>query len=308
MKPSSLVLALLTLSSVASANPLIRQPVQPTQPVPGGQYAAGTRLLDRASGVGFTVPAGWVGALPHGSEVLLLQSTTRTGVVGIVMVEGRTSIEQARQLFHGPQDFGDGIVLQPVGPVRASAALVEADYGSATLVGHARGLVGAPGNGFAIVFIGPKAVSSELLRSATAALQSAVFARPVVQSHQGGVGAAAGDSEWRPWLAGKMLRLMSGYSGSGGGGTNSSTTLHLCSDGSYSFRSSGSTYGAGSSTWQDGHRGRWQVRPFNASSAELVLQSSDGQVIRHRIEYDAGSEATYLDGERVYVVPSDLCG
>jgi hypothetical protein len=117
--------------------------------------------------------------------------------------------------------------------------------------------------------------------------------------------------QWTQLLAGKMLKYFSNYnSGGGGGGISEQRTLHLCSDGSFSYFDESLTTlnvpGASASSGGNGRAlGRWRIESATQNSAVLLLNVDGGGVERLRVEYDG--DKTFLNGQRWFRVESDAC-
>jgi hypothetical protein len=296
-------------------------PLDGQEIVPGQRYASGTRLRSSACGVALTLPPRWDGLLPQGAEAMLLVSDTEAGI-GIVYAVPQITVEEARTSFSGPQDLGDGVVLQPAGPIQVQGNVLTGRYRAAPYTGLMRCVVAPTGNGLGVLYAGPAEQAQHFEETLAEIFRTVVFAPP--GGATGGtagampVSGASGGSkgeEWRSFLAGMMLKYLESYSSSGGGisgGYNIERTLDLCRDGTYAYYDSSlvsaggvgiNGYGAGSGQ----HDGRWQVQSDSDAQALLLLTDTSGQVHRHQLGWDASSQRTYLDGERVFRVPSERC-
>jgi len=116
--------------------------------------------------------------------------------------------------------------------------------------------------------------------------------------------------EWRMFLAGKKATKMSRYSSGLEGGYTSRTDVHLCGDGQFVIRDQnsvsvdvGGAYGnAGGNSAQVG---TWRILT-SGQLAGIELRYRNGAVERYRLEHQGG--ATYVEGERWLITPSELCG
>ncbi|TFG49892.1 MAG: hypothetical protein E4H38_04350 [Gemmatimonadales bacterium] len=116
--------------------------------------------------------------------------------------------------------------------------------------------------------------------------------------------------EWRIFLAGKKATKMSRYSSGLEGGYTSRTDVHLCGDGQFVVRDQnsvsvdvGGAYGnAGGNSAQ---AGTWRILT-QGQLAGVELRYGNGAVERYRLEHRDG--ATYVEGERWLITPSELCG
>lgn len=270
----------------------------------GRQYPGGTRVESASDGVSFAIPAEWMGGLPPDSPAFMLGSETRSGI-GMIIMRATASWEDIEQFLNQPQDFGGGVVLTPSAPSTRTGRGYEIDLANALYAGHAIGRIGEAGNGVIVFFGGPAEQAPYYRELAAVTADSVGFGPPRTE---------AGAGQWQAFLAGKMLKRMSSYySGSTDGayvGSSSSQTLHLCSDGSYAYSSRSSMGvdgGGGVSGYNAGdvrQTGRWTVEIIGARVL-LTLRGSDGEFTQHTLQVQG--EHTYVDGERVYRVPSDRC-
>ncbi|MGA7306993.1 MAG: hypothetical protein WBW88_19140 [Rhodothermales bacterium] len=118
--------------------------------------------------------------------------------------------------------------------------------------------------------------------------------------------------EWANFLANKKATKMSSYSSGGSGGYSSRTDYHLCANGTFHMADASSVnvdvggaygYNMGSGS----NAGTWRV----LSQGQLVgieLHYQNGEVSQHRLDHDQQSGATYVDGERWLITPTDQCG
>jgi hypothetical protein len=116
--------------------------------------------------------------------------------------------------------------------------------------------------------------------------------------------------EWRSHLAGKKATRMSRYSSGLEGGYTSRTDVHLCGNGQFGIRSQGSVsvdvggaFGGASGGADQG--GRWRILT-QGELAGIELTYDNGTVERYRLESREG--ATFVEGERWLITPSELCG
>ena len=116
--------------------------------------------------------------------------------------------------------------------------------------------------------------------------------------------------EWRMFLAGKKATKMSRYSSGLEGGYTSRTDVHLCGDGQFVVRDQnavsvdvGGAYGAAGGSSAQG--GTWRILT-QGQLAGIELRYQSGAVERYRLEHQGG--ATYVEGERWLITPSELCG
>ncbi len=277
------------------------------QLVAGQQYTPGTRVQVPSAGVSFVLPAEWMGGMPVGKSAFILGSNTRGGM-GIIFPYGHYVPQQVLQGLNGPQDFGQGQILQPSGPPRQEGNRIWIEYTGYSQLGSAVGYaLILPGsfNNAVVIFFGGLAQDGpyfqQLVRSVAASVQ---FSAPR---------ADAETQQWRQLLAGMMLVKMSSYySGDFDGsyvGGGSKEALHLCSDGRFVYFSSSSVAGdagdvSGYSGGSGSQTGRWELQTLGGQ-VQLILHYDNGQQSQHVISFDG--QKTLLDGQRVYRVKSDQC-
>jgi hypothetical protein len=265
----------------------------------GQQYEPGTRLRDAAIGVSWTLPPEWLGGIVEGTGAFVMGSNTQPGV-GMVMLISGTTAEKLAATLNEPQDLGDGVVLVPAYEPEITGDRVGLRYTSELYDGFALALVGPHAQGVIYFFAGPRETSKSYTVMLQALASSTRFSKPET---------AAATREWNDLVAGMMLKQLSSYSSGTSGGYTSESVLHLCRDGSYSYYSASSTSiyvdgATGSGIDEDASAGRWRIE-MNGAQAILVLEADDGGASRHQIAFDG--EKTFVDGERVFRVPSDAC-
>jgi hypothetical protein len=115
--------------------------------------------------------------------------------------------------------------------------------------------------------------------------------------------------EWSQWLAGNKVTKMDSYSSGSAGGYSMRIDTHLCSTGEFAMydQSTVSVDVGGASGYSCGNgaqMGRWRI----ITQGQLIgieLRYNSGQAEVYQLTYEDG--ATYADGERVYVTPSEVC-
>ncbi len=274
-----------------------------TVAVAGERYAPGTRVALPLFGLSFVVPEEWTGLWPPGTDVFLLGSETRAGLGG-AKAHGETTVAALAAALGEAQDLGEGIVLEPAAPPVTEGAEVHARYTGQELVGLGRAIRTPLGHAVTFFFAGPASEESYYEGLLTALAASTEFAPPDASALVG---------EWQALLAGMKLEQLESYSSYGGagagGGTSRHAVWHLCADGRFTSSYSAHTAidaeaASGLGTTAEERSGRWSIAA-REGQAVLVLAGSDGAETTHALGYDG--EKTFLDGERVFRVPSDAC-
>ena len=266
-----------------------------TEIEPGRVYDGGARLQVGEYGVTFTVPTGWRGALPQGSEYFIMEPTGGGAMLLATGDEG--SLAELRTLLSAPLDLGDGIILRPTGSLAVEGSEVRGQYraeGSAQpLVGRVVARAGA--HGIAVVYgllAAPDQIERHLAALDLLAASTEMTPRPGAAGGQGGAARSGGDS-WAEYLKGKYLVRY--YTQTG---FTDEQHLWLCSDGTfYRSASSGGFGGGASGAFRGDSSGRWQADGAGESGS-LTLRYGDGSVVRHELTYDYDADKLYLDDKR----------
>jgi hypothetical protein len=116
--------------------------------------------------------------------------------------------------------------------------------------------------------------------------------------------------EWAEFLANKKATQMDSYSSGGAGGYSSRTDVHLCANGQFALSGNSSVSvdvgGAyGYTGGNDQGSGTWRIIT-QGQVAGIELRYANGGVEQYRLDYQEG--ATYVNGERWYITPSEACG
>jgi sarcosine oxidase gamma subunit len=278
----------------------------------GRQYKAGSRVRAGENGVSWIDPAEWLGVMPPGTPAFLMGSETEAGL-GIAYLLSGVTVQDVAVKLNETQALDETLVLEPHGEPAISGNRVSMAYTGESFDGQVLALVGPAGQGIVYFFAGPRTMAAHYADLLETLAGSTRFTSPETPPPApvatGGQGQSNAGGPWNDLLAGMMLKQLSSYSSGTSGGYNSSRVWHLCSDGTYAYSGSSSVsidagdYSGGSSG-QDQSQGKWSVET-SGDNAVLVLASDNGETYRLSLQYDG--EKTFLDGERVFRVPSDGC-
>jgi hypothetical protein len=257
----------------------------------GYRYQGPVVLEARQSGVAISLPKGWVGMWPEGSESMLIGNNTNQGSVH-VLVE-RMSRKQLMQTMSQLMTLENGMVLQPKSSIKVQGNRLSADYAArqlfATYDAYMQTVVGD--NGTAIGFIAvyqPRAKKS--FRAITNRLAASVkFSRIKTPASAPDIAGSA-IANWASYLSGKNLDRY--YRSSG---YHEHTTFSLCPGGRFYRRFSSGAYDGGGFTASGRGRGggTWRV-----TGNSLVLQFSDGT--RSVYTLSLNQNKLYLNNKRWY--------
>lgn len=296
---------LMILSVLIMIISTIAQSSQSVTIIAGQEYEPGTRVNLPTTSVSFIIPRDWRGGMPPDQAVFILASHTKPGI-GMAIMQTGMNQDNLIKFLSEQQDLGDNIVLQPEGSPKITDSRIQMNYTHVFYTGKAIGILGPHGNSVTFFFAGPMSEKEYYQNLLNKLIASVNFSKPETSNLI---------KEWQKLLSGMMLKKLEDYSsndaGGGYAGQSSEETIHLCSDGTYTYSSNtnfgvdggggaASGYGANSSHEQ----GKWQVVVMG-NTAMLLLEASNGLQTHQSLALDG--ERTFLDGNRVYRVKSDLC-
>lgn len=283
----------------------ISQPSQSVTIIAGQEYEPGTRVGLPTTGVSFIIPRDWRGGMPPDQAVFILASHNKPGI-GMVIMQTGMNQDNLIKFLSERQDLGDNIVLKPEGSPKITDSRIQMNYTHVFYTGKAFGILGPHQNSVTFFFTGPTSEKEYYQTLLDKLIASVNFSKPETGNLI---------EEWKKLLSGMMLKKLESYSSNdadgGYAGYSSEETVHLCSDGTYTYSSStnlGVDGGGGASSGYDtessDEQGKWQVVVMG-NQAMLLLEASNGPQTHQRLAFDG--ERTFLDGNRVYRVKSDLC-
>ncbi len=270
-----LVIALLlAASSGALAEPL----------VPEKRYRGESAVEVPALQLGFSVPAGFTGVLPSGSEWFHVGKDDEEGRV--FLYADRAPKEQMRALMGAAFPVAGVVTLTPMSAVRDEGGALVADYsasdGRARYAAHVRVLTGKSGVSVAIVAVAP---AERIERYKQLGKKLATTLRFDVPTANG-----SGDEPSGPWAAALANKRVVKFDH--GSGYSEKTEFLLCADGRFVRRFGASSLSVnGSGAMHDKNAGRWSVH-----GDALTLRYHNGDSATVRLE-DRGGQL-FVDGER----------
>lgn len=273
---------LLLLAGLAAAA------VQAASLIPGQHYRGGEYVVEASLGIGFTIPPGWSGLLPQGSEFFLMAPADQAGTIFVGADE--LSLAEARRSMSQELPLGEGITLHPASELRQDGRRLSASYrvsGTAQpLISRATTVLGERGLGIYFIAVFPQERVAEFGAAVESLVESIRWSAPVTPPPAPAAGAFD--------LAGKKLTRI--YSGSGYSETQ---YLYLCRSGQFYHDFNGGGYGWNASgAFASNSRGHWQLQ-----GRQLLLQYADGSSGRYDLAVD-GSRFL-MDGKRWFREDSD---
>ncbi len=292
---------------VAAARPAAAAPSQPS-PSPAGAAspaaspanvaaATGTLLKDPYGYFSFRAPAGWTGQQEaQGFSLAKPGSAVSFGVSS----HGYNSVAEVRAEVYDVQDaasqtnlrasvqpYGsNGLLVRFTGTSQGKQVVIE----TVSLVSPNGGGVNVTGAGEAAVY---SASETKLLQSIAASVS---FTKPPV---------SAADGQWKQRLTGKELVFLQTENGG-----SLKISMHLCSNGAFSYSSNDSYTSGGYSDFsyagQDAGSGTWRIASKGGQSV-LMLLFSDGRVNEYPLAARQAQNEVSLNGRRYFVQASSSC-
>lgn len=234
----------------------------------GRLYAGGTELTSQSLGIRFTLPPGWQGGSPPGSELFILESAQLSARILLYMDEGtlgemREQASQPIQLDWQTTLTPKGTPTEADGILRAEFAVSQQNVEASVLGREARpGLL----------------ITATTLSQAGQFAAAETFARGIVEDFNATPPPApqtvASPGGWDAVLRGAhLLRL---YTGSG---YSEEEHIYLCSDGSFHRSNNSGGFGNGASGASGAQGlGRWRSEGDPATGGTLFLVYGAGTV------------------------------
>ena len=280
---------------------------------PGQVYAGGTRLEATELGVAFTVPSGWRGTLPAGSEVFVLQPDTDPQV-HILAMGDRATRDELASIMAAPIDLGDGLFLDPTGAVVDRGEVLSGRYevrGSPTrLLAYSEALAGPGGLSVGYLLIAAPAslagyepaVQALIASTELGAPAAPVPATPSAGGNASGGAASGTGDRWDAYLEGKyILRYHTAT------GFTDEQHLWLCSDGTFQRRGASGGFGGGASgAFQNNSTGSWSATGAGEYGS-LTLRHGDGTTSQYELRWDYQENKLYVDGKRWLHGENEVC-
>lgn len=262
--------------------PLLTSDAMAVEPVIGTEYPGTTAIEISGLGLAFTIPAGWSGGIPEGSEVFIL---AKMGLEGqVIMAADTMDRAELQKRMSQAVPITEDASLVPAGPAKVEGNRVSNTY-QITLFGtryegQAFGRASAHGVGFFAIGLYTEESAAEVKRALAHVESSLKLTAPVKPAPAPAASARGADS-----VAGRQLvRFIHG----GAGGYNSKEQFFFCSDGTFARSYSGggaSMDGFSMGTASQG-AGRYrqegatiQLQWQDGTSGQLTMQRVDGQLM-----------------------------
>lgn len=254
---------------------------------PGVIYRGGDVVEVSQLGVALKVPEGWVGALPSGSELFVLEASNGKNM--ILVYAAQSSEAELRQTLSTVIHL-DGYALQPIKALEKANGVWTGDY---KIVPAANGVtvarVLAKNRGQTSVAL----IALDRTGDTFSARQAKAMVKQIkIQKVKPSPRQKAGANSWTEYMSGRYIAryvTRSGYT--------EETHLWLCSDGTFTYSDSSGGFGGGASgAYQKSHGGRWRAQGKLPGQGNLILESGSGQTYRFGLALE--NRKLYLDGNQ----------
>lgn len=298
-KPAAPVAAARPAQGAAPQQPATTQTGTSTPAASPANVAAatGTQFRDPYGYFSFRAPTGWTGQQEaQGFSLTRPGSAVSFGVTS----HGYNSLAEVRAEVYDVQDaasqtslratvqpYGNnGLLVRYTGRSQGKQVVIE----TVSLVSPNGGGVNITGAGEATAY---SAAETKWLQSIAASVS---FTKPPV---------SAADGQWKQRLTGKELVFLQTENGG-----SLKISMHLCSNGSFSYSSNDSYTSGGYSDFsyagQDAGSGTWRIASKGGQSV-LLLLFSDGRVNEYPLAARQAQNEVSLNGRRYFVQASSSC-
>jgi hypothetical protein len=263
----------------------------------GVRYQGGTALSSAEYGVGFTIPPGWEGTLPSGSQFFVMGHTGYQAYVFAGADE--MTLADAQQTMSQPIDMGDGVVFKPNGKVKVVGSTLTASYtvsgGQQPLVGYVKTHIGKFGRGIAFLAASPINSANDVMNAVNGINASLSFNQPkAAETTKVAAGSAKRQGPWVEFITGRKLShffTRSGYT--------EEDYIWLCSGGKFYHSGKSGGFGGGASgAFESNSGGVWSVSG-GMNAGTLQLHYNDGSVGTYEVTRE-GDSKLFLDGKRYF--------
>ncbi len=271
------------------------------------QYQGGTRIKSEGAGVSFLVPESYVAGFLPAAQSFQIASTTQQGAIA-VQTYSKSNLSAQLQQFG--QAFEDrGIQFVPQTQPQLLGDTLTMTYG----------FVANGQQGFMSILAKESSANNVLLLTSFGAISEQTrleaLAQEVMNSAQFAIPNQPLLTQLQQQFAGQAFRKINSTNSNAdlqtgiGGGSSSTLTFDLCSNGQYNYNYSFQFLMSGpgvSVTDQDGEndQGLWQAG-YSLLNPTIILNSVQGGT-SHIEVFSYGGE-TFINQSKVYLVPSENC-
>jgi len=262
----------------------------------GKQYAGGAYVESSQAGIGLSVPMGWKGTWPTGTEVFMLESRALKATV--FMTFEQLDDAGIRALMSNPVPLDTMTRLVPKSPVRMTGKVYTAQYtvdGAPELSAYITARAIRPA--LAVAFIAMSADASTVTEVERIALKLATNLKvntPATPPATTKAPTQNGGDLWSDYFKGRYIAHY--FSGSG---YTEEQHLWLCSDGRFLYKSASGGYSpsGASGAYDSRGKGYWTATGSTNGEGQLILQFGAGSVSETHTP-DTDTSSTGEGGER----------
>jgi len=257
---------------VLSTSVCLAEEIQQGKLYPGGAFVESSQ-----TGVGLTIPQGWQGAWPQGSEMFVLESTTLKANIFMTFEQGDEA--GLKTFLSNPVPLDARTRLVPASPPKKEGKVYTANYtvaGAPQLSAYIAAQILPPSMGVAFIALSADKSTTRQVEQVTLKLANSLTVKPpTIQSAGTNSAAKSGGELWKVYFKGRYIARY--YTGSDYYETQH---LWLCSDGRFlrKFESGGSSLSGASGASSSRGEGFWTATGSTSDEGQLILQFGAGSL------------------------------
>lgn len=240
----------------------------------GVVYGGGTHIESSQVGVSFTIPQGWQGAWPNGSQFFILESSTLKA--NLFLMFDQVSKQKLQQIMSQTIPLDSGISLQPLAKPVPFGDRIEARY---SVMGSPQAMDAFVSGrelrpGFSVAVIALSQGNGKAVEQMASKIISAMETKAIASPQQAKT--SGGGQSWQDYMKGRYIARY--YSGSQ---YSEKEQLWLCSNGVFysSFNAGGYSMNGASGASANSGQGRWRAEGNVTGTGTLILQFGAGKVV-----------------------------
>ena len=268
---------------------------------PGKLYSAGETIQSPKYGFSATIPEGWAGFLPQGTEVFALSKEDGTSGQVVMFARENSDLATLRSAWEKGGPLTDAITIKATdlkqeGDMIFSEVEAEGESINKSYKGFIIGRCGGFGPCISLFMITPAQFYPVIRDEMLAMMRSGVFSEP-------GDADPYADFDWQRFLANKMLVTFALEEFS-----KSQNTVDLCVDGTFSanVKRSGWFNQEGMNEYKGKNSGTWSVSSTGPVTV-LRLEFNKKNLPPLEVEMKIEDEKIFANGIRYYAGYSQKC-
>lgn len=268
---------------------------------PGQMYEEGSTIESPRYGFEGTIPSGYVGMLPQGTEIFMLNKKDGTSGEVLMFARPEGNLDELIAAWQQGANLTDAIYLSAAGEITREGDMAYAEVTgkgeriNTSYKGFIAGRCGPYGPCVTLLMITPQQFYETTRREMLSFMRQSRFVEPNSRSPYE-------NFDWKEFLSGKVLVT---YSLSGQG--KRENMIHLCEDGTFSssIRQSGFLKQE-NKAYLGKNSGTWQVEGSGPETT-LRLAFDKKKIPAFDVVLNIEDEKVYAAGERYYAGYSDHC-